>query len=135
MNAPLFTNLPGAEVSDAQVHFANKSARDVIEVVVDRIGLKVAAAAADLSPSHLRQAIDQREGRNLDLQHHLAILRFATDIERAAWLDAVAHIFGRKSAARAPRTPEEKYARLQRRVLARFGALGQSTVEEEESEP
>jgi hypothetical protein len=135
MSAPLFGKVAGAEVSDAQVRFANMAARAVVDRVVDRIGLKVAAAAADLSPSHLRQAIDQREGRNLDLQHHLAIMRFATDGERAEWLDAIGHLFGRKSAPIAPRTAEEKLAALEEKVQRRFGAAGAEIVDAERAAP
>lgn len=115
---------------------ARDSARLVLRAIVYRITGKVAAAACGLSESHLSTALgDRASDRYLRDEHIDAILRLATDAERAEYWTARLTAYGLKPAAVAPRTPVERLARLEELAIRRFGAAGAELVDEERSRP
>lgn len=94
------------------------------------------AAACGLSESHLSTALgDRASDRYLRDEHIDAILRLATDAERAEYWTARLTAYGLKPAAVAPRTPVERLARLEELAIRRFGAAGAELVDKERSRP
>lgn len=135
MTRDLFANGAISEVSTWAVDQANLCARGVINRLCKRVDLEVVAAATGLADTHLRQAIDMKPGRNLDLQHHLKALRVATDAERLAWLTEVSAALGYRPTPIKPRTAEERLSDLEYRVGTELGLPGMALVERERSKP
>ena len=135
MSRDLFAKVPGADVSEYVLQETDRKQRQLLSVVAARHGLDVTAKAIGLSASHLRQALDGRDGRNFDSRHRRGILRFATERERGEYFDLELMPFGRSATPIAPRTCEQRLADLEHAVASRFGALGAELVELERSKP
>ncbi len=135
MTRDLFSKGATSEISTYAIDEANRGAKAVINRLAKRLDLETVAASSGLADTHLRQALDNREGRNMDIRHHLSALRVATDAERLAWLTEVAEALGYKPAPIKPRTDTERLRDLEQRVVERYGSSGAELVESERAKP
>jgi hypothetical protein len=114
---------------------ARDEARAALRNIVRRLTGKVAAAATGLAESHVSKALSDEPGdRYLRDEHIDALLRLATPAEVTDYWCARMGAYGLRTEPVKPLSVEEHYARLQRRVIAEFGAAGQRLVDAEESE-
>lgn len=115
---------------------ARTAARVVLRSIVCRITGRVAAAATALSESHISKALgDTPDDRNLLDRHVDAILALATPAEVTAYWNARMKAYGLVAKVIAPRTVEERLARLEFKVATKFGALGVEVIENERNQP
>lgn len=105
---------------------ARDAKRRVLRAVDDAVGmltLSVAAGACDMRASDLRDAIDGRNGRRLDVEAVIAIaLRAPAEVQRRIW-DALNEVLGDR-----PKSPQEELAELKLAVVEQFGQAGAALV-------
>lgn len=105
---------------------ARSARRAVVRAVEDAVAmlsLSVAAGACDMRASDLRDALDGRNGRRLDLEAVLAIaLRAPGEIRLRIWQALADALFAK------PRSPEEELAELRLAVVEQFGQAGAALV-------
>jgi hypothetical protein len=135
MSRDLFSKGPGSDLPDYVIEAAGKGARRVLDALCKRLTLDIVSAAVGLSAPHIRQALDGKEGRKLDLADHLRGLKVATDAERLAWLTEVSAALGYRPTPVSPRTDTERLRDLEYRVAAGLGPAGVALVEDERSRP
>lgn len=115
---------------------SREAARLELRAIVGRLTGKVAAAACGLGESHLSTALgDRASDRHLRDEHVDAILRLATDAERAAYWTARLAGYGHQPTPVRPRTAVERLAALEELVIRRFGEAGAQLVDEERAKP
>lgn len=101
-----------------------------VKDAVDAIGLNVAAAACGCTTSELCGALKGRKHRPLRLEWLIAICDVARPDFREQILETLLAPLGFKVAPAKDLSPEERLARLELRLAARFGAAGAELVEE-----
>lgn len=91
----------------------------------DAIGLIVAAGASGMEAPDLAKTFTPNGGRHLRLRTVMAIGAVAGTDARRAIITPIARLFGFSLVAAAqPLTAEQKLARMQALLVARFGAAG-----------
>lgn len=98
--------------------------------VVDAIGLIVAAGASGMDSPDLSKTFTPNSGRHLRLRTVMAIGAVAGSDARRAIITPVARLFGFSLHTAQPLTAEQKLARLQALLVARFGQAGAELAEE-----
>lgn len=96
----------------------------------DAIGLIVAAGASGMDAPDLSKTFTPNSGRHLRLRTVMAIGAVAGVDARRAIIQPIARLFGFSIQTANPLTPEQKLARLQALLVARFGAAGAALAEE-----
>lgn len=115
---------------------ARDDARAVLKQIVVRLGGKVASAATGLHDSHISKALGDAPGdRHLLDKHVDALLALATNVERVTYWTARMAPYGYVPTVVSPRTPAERLAELELRVVMACGAAGAAVVEAERSKP
>jgi len=90
-----------------------------LRIAVDAMGLKVAAAECDLSPSQLGDALAERDRKSLRIRPLIALLRVMPADLRDGILRSLVAPFGFELRARKPMTPSEELAET-RSLLAQL---------------
>lgn len=114
----------------ARLAAARKCLFRKVDDCIDAIGLEVATGASGARRQDLRDALSDREGRRFPVEWGWAIALVAPEPLRAAVGECLVEALGYGIAPIRPLTAEEKLARLEYRIAARFGAAGAELVEE-----
>jgi hypothetical protein len=131
----LFSKGVTSDLSDYAIEAANKGARRLLDSLVKRLSLEIVSASIGLADTHVRPALDGKQGRKLDLADHLRGLKVATDPERLAWLTEVCAALGYQPVPIKARTAEERLRDLEYRVATECGKAGMDVIEYERSKP
>ena len=109
--------------------------RRALADIVDAVGLGIAADACGVAKAHLRQALDGADGRYVAIDTVMPLLMLAPAEVRARALDAWLAAIGLRAAPLRPRTPSQRLADLEERVLAELGPTGVRIVDDERNRP
>jgi hypothetical protein len=102
-----------------------KAAFRATEDTVDQVGLIVAAGASGMESPDLNKTFAPNSGRHLRLRTTMAIGAVAGFDARRAIITPIARLFGFDVQPQKPRmTPEQRIARMEARVMERFGQAG-----------
>lgn len=116
--------------SDFRVTEAHRQLMRAVNDAVDAISLIVAAGACGCRTPELADVLAGRSNRYLRVEWMLAIADVAPIDFKLKIANALVGWLGFRPEAQKPLKPEEKLARLEQRIVAKFGPAGVELVEE-----
>jgi hypothetical protein len=116
--------------SDYRVGEALRVVLRAVNDAVDAVSLIVAAGACGCRTPELSDVLSGRANRYLRIEWVLAIMDIAPVDFKQRIANALIGFIGLKATAIQPLKPEERLARLEQRIAAKFGASGLDVVEE-----
>lgn len=114
----------------AKVAAARRCLIRTIEECIDEIGMETACGASGARRQDLRDALNNRDGRRLEVEWCMAIAMISPEHLRAKVAGCLVEALGYGVAPIVPLTTEQRLARLEYRVASRFGAAVAELVEE-----
>lgn len=115
---------------DYRVSEAQRALLRVLNDAVDSVGLLQAAGACGCRTQDLSDALGGRPNRYVRIEWVLAIMDIVDIVLRQRIVTALVGWCGFGVTAARPLSPAEKLAKLEARVLSKFGAAGAELVEE-----
>ncbi len=112
---------------------AQRAVMRVLNDAVDALGLMVAAGACGCRTQDLSDALAGRPGRYVRIDWLLALMDVADVALRTRMAAALVGWAGMGVTVAKPLTAAERLARLEARVLVRFGSAGADLLEETRS--
>lgn len=100
-----------------------------VDDCIDAVGMEVAAGAARARRQDVRDALSDREGRRFPVEWSWAIAIVSPKELRSEVGRCLVEPLGYGVAPIKPLSAEERLARLEYRIAARFGAAGSELVE------